>query len=183
MAWLERIRTGKKLEFVLLTELICFQWLQVFFKDEVFDRVADLNSDTHVFAADLYGHPNCICAYLRKYERCSMEQHHHQPSEKYLLFQKANEIIAPLLEAGYGFTLTDIREPMVCFDGTAQIYNKEIKMFLARTYKDKIRFCRSERQNEPLLFFSSKLTPEVLASRIRSQESAKTAASVIRKAL
>lgn len=34
------------------------------FKDDVFDRVADLNIDRHIFEVDLYVHLNCIRGYI-----------------------------------------------------------------------------------------------------------------------
>lgn len=64
-----------------------------YFGDEVFSRVADLSSDTSVFAADLYSHPNCMRIYIRKYECAIISQpHSRQSSDKFTLFERANEI-------------------------------------------------------------------------------------------
>lgn len=155
-----------------------------YFGDEVFSRVADLNSDTKVFAADLYSHPNCMRLYIRKYE-CAINSkpHSHQSSNKFTLFERANEILEPLLIAGYGFTLSDIRQLMANFDDTVVIHNNEVKIFLVRVYKDKIRFCDSNRKNEPLMVFSADLTPEVLAAKIRSQDTVKSAGTILRGSL
>ena len=68
-------------------------------------QIADLKIETHVSAADIYSHPNCMRTYLRKYELRFSEHSIHQLSKwKITFLLKANEAIAPLLDLGYGFT-------------------------------------------------------------------------------
>ena len=68
-------------------------------------------------------------------------------------------------------------------DRTVQVYNNEIKIFLVRTYKDRIRFCQSEKKNEPLMVFSCNPTTEQLVTRMRSQENIKSVALLLKAAL
>lgn len=155
-----------------------------YYKDIVFDRIADLDSDQKIFAADIFAHGRCIKAYIAKYQR-DILQHDRQktPSRKFELFKKAKDIIDPLLEAGYGFTLTDIKELMISFDDEVNLYNNEIKGFLVRAYQETITFCESKRKNEPMLVFSSKLSTDQLAAKIRSHDAVKEAGDIIRNAM
>lgn len=156
----------------------------VYYKDTVFERIADLDSDQKIFAADIFAHGRCIKAYIAKYQR-EILKHGHQrtPSKKFELFKRAKDILDPLLEAGYGFTLTDIKELMVSFDEEVNLYNNEIKGFLVKTYQEKITFCESKRKNEPMLVFSSQLSTEQLAAKIRSHDAVKEAGNIIRQAM
>ena len=102
---------------------------------------------------------------------------------KFELFKRAKDILDPLLEAGYGFTLTDIKELMISFDDEVNLYNNEIKGLLVKTYQETITFCESKRKNEPMLVFSSQLSTEQLAAKIRSHDAVKEAGDIIRWAM
>lgn len=157
----------------------------VYYKDTVFERIADLDSDQKIFAADIFAHSRCMKAFIAKFKR-EISQHDRQrpPSKKFELFKRAKYILDPLLEAGYGFTLTDIKELMISFDDEVNLYNNEIKGFLVKTYQQRITFCESKRKNEPMLVFSSQLSTEQLAAKIRFMMLLITeAGDVIRRAM
>lgn len=155
------------------------------FQDDVFHRVSDLDSKEKVFAADLFYHHICLARYIGKYDSALKECVHteRKPSRKFDVFLQANITLQPLLEAGYGFSLSDVRDYMNIIDGTLTIHNSEIKSFLVKKYGESIIFCPSKRRNESLMFFSSTLTAETLASKIRSQDAVKDAADILRKDL
>jgi len=105
----------------------------VYYKDTVFERIADLDSDQKIFAADIFAHGKCMKAYIAKYQR-EISQHDRQrpPSMKFELFKRAKDILDPLLEAGYGFTLTDIKELMISFVNKDHLPKGTVCMFYSR---------------------------------------------------
>lgn len=56
------------------------------------------------------------------------------PSMKFELLKRAKDILDPLLEVGYEFTLMDIKELIISFHNEVSLYNNEIKEYLNNTY-------------------------------------------------
>jgi hypothetical protein len=130
-----------------------------FFQDDVFCRVSDLNSEFRVFAADLYDHPNCMRGYLQKYEYAMQQPSERQESVKFDLFKTANEVLEPLFNTGYGFTLTELRELKTDIDDSI-VLTKSV--YLAqKSYK----YALKKTAFKFLLYFSQK-EKEILGSSI-----------------
>lgn len=154
-----------------------------YFKDDVFQRIADIDSEERIFAADLFAHGNCMKKYLLKYQRSVQPTKQSHTSPKFQVFQRISNVLKTLLEDGYGFTLSDIRDLMKNVDRHIDIRNNEVKIFLVRTYQDTIRFCPPKQKNEPLLVFSASISPEDLASKLRSIDAVRNAGEILRKEL
>lgn len=146
----------------------------IYFQDDVYTRVADLESDTQVFGADLMYHKVCLEAYLRKYEYAMKNVKEQKTiSPKDVAFEKGMEIIGPKLKEGYGFTLTEIRELLNELAGGNIIRNNEVKLRLQRHCEDEISFSSSDSKNESLMVFSSKLGIDEIVKRMRKVDNIK----------
>ena len=85
--------------------------------DDVRMRVADINTVSQAYAADLYCHNNCMKRYLYKYTKAQSANNSAAPSThtrsqkttKRDLFQKAAERIDTLIKEGYALSLSDIK--------------------------------------------------------------------------
>ena len=54
---------------------------------------------------------------------------------------------------------------------------------MVKTYQDTITLCESKRKNEPMLVFSSQLSRDQLAAKIRFHDAVKDAGDIIRQAM
>ncbi|MES9882523.1 MAG: hypothetical protein ABW185_16770, partial [Sedimenticola sp.] len=93
--------------------------------------------------------------------------------------------LAPLIKAGYGFTVTEISEfvSSLAENGDVEIYNRDVKQFLLAHYGDKIQFCPSHRANEPEMCFSSEISVEDVAAKMRDMNVVKSCGEILREAL
>ena len=81
-------------------------------KDDVYVRCADLDSPEDVCAADLYCHVSCFKQYVSKSKQTEPKCEP-KTSPKSDVFLKVMSHLDPLIQAGYGFTMTEIREMMI----------------------------------------------------------------------
>lgn len=137
-----------------------------------------MESDTKVFGADSYLKV-CLETCLRKYAMKNVKGQKNI-SQKYIAFEKGRKIIGPKHKEGYGFTLTEIRELLNELSGGK---HNEVKLRLQRYCEDEIRFRSSDRKNESLIVFSSKLVINEIVKRMREVDKIKDAAKEIREAL
>ena len=150
-----------------------------FFKDEVYDRVPDLEEPGDVLAADIYYHKDCLRKYLLVFERnikgnkMSRKNPIADQSEmKHQIFTHVMSQIDPLLNRNYGFTVSEIRHLMEEEIGekpVGSLYNKDIKKMLISHYGDQIQFAKNNRKYESELFFSSSIQGSDLASKINKK--------------
>ena len=61
--------------------------------------------------------------------------------------------------------------------------NSELKSFITDSFGDNIQFCYSERQNESMFVFSSKVNIQDVIDKLRSLDGIKLAAKTLRKSL
>ena len=155
----------------------------MYFQDDIYTRVADLENDKSVFGADLHYHRACLQNYINKYERALDEGKPPRISLKRQSFREELEAIKDLLDRGVGLPISDIRESINCKYGEEFISNKEVKLYLTEHFDTKIQFCPSERRNESLFVFSSTLSLEDVVKKLRSVNVMKEAAEIIREAL
>ena len=100
-------------------------------QDEVFVRVADLDSESRVFGADIYYHKVCLEGYLQKFDRISRPSiRTTKSSKKRLLFLEEVESIKELIDRGFGIVLSEVRDTINDKNGDDIISNKEVKLFL-----------------------------------------------------
>lgn len=162
-------------------------------KDEVFCRVAELNSVEDVFASDVYCHSVCIRRYLHKHEQDvqsssstgnPVEKCKATSEVKHTLFLQAFEHIEPLLQKGYGFTVKDIASFMYHLDDNVDliVYNRDVKKLLVDHCGDHIQFAPNPRQNESELVFSSNITAADLAVKIKNLDVVKQVGETLNKA-
>ena len=127
-----------------------------YLQDEVFSRVADLESESRVFGADLMYHKLCLETYLRKYDRgVSSHKKERESSSKRLLFLQEVESIKELIDRGFGVPLSEIRDTLNEKYGDSFISNKEVKLFVIEHFGEDIQFICSKRKNESMILFSS----------------------------
>ena len=87
----------------------------IYFQDEIYTRIADLEEDSRVFGADLYYHKRCMEAYLSKFGwqinpesgPCNQNRQRSLKREEFL---KEKSSLEGLLKNGYGISLSEIRE-------------------------------------------------------------------------
>ena len=153
-------------------------------QDEVFVRVADCDSNSRVFGADLYYHKVCLESYLRKFERSLLSS---TQTRKGLLkrniFQEETDCIQQTLDRGFGVTLSEIRDAINEKNEEDIISNKEVKLFLSERFGDQIQFVKSDRQYEPMMVFSSHIKIEDVMTKLRSINTIKEAAELIKTSL
>ena len=160
-------------------------------KDEVFCRVAELNSAEDIFASDLYCHGICMRRYIHKYEQDlhSSSKTHTEKCEsaseiKQNLFLQAFEHIEPLLQKGYCFTVRDITSFMYHLDDSVdfRIYNRDVKKLLEDHFGDRIQFAQNPRRYESELVFSSSITAADLAIKIKNLDAVKQVGETLNEA-
>ena len=105
--------------------------------DEVYTRVADVEDEESIFAADIVYHVSCMSTYLKKYER-SVETATVMPrlSRKRELFKKETDNLSHILDQGTGISLSEIRDNINDKCGEPIITNKEVKLYLVEHFLD-----------------------------------------------
>ena len=61
----------------------------------------------------------------------------------------------------------------------AELYNKDVKKRLLDRYGDKIQFCPSHRLNEPEMCFSSEISIQNIAAKMRDVYVVKSCADIL----
>ena len=129
----------------------------------------------------------CMKRYSHKYTEylkpdINIRNHKSSIVVKQSRFLQAMENIDPLLQKGYGFTVSDIKDSMIEGDKLDfTIYNRDVKQLLTDHYGDRIRFAPNTRKNESELVFSSHITASELAVKIKNFDVIGQAAAVLRK--
>ena len=155
-----------------------------YLQDEVFSRVADLESESRVFGADLMYHKLCLETYQRKYDRgVSSHKKERESSSKRLLFLQEVESIKELIDRGFGVPLSEIRDTLNEEYRDSFISNKEVKLFVIEHFGEDIQFICLKRKNESMILFSSKLTVEDVVQEMKSIDIVKDTARMIRQSL
>ena len=103
-----------------------------FRSDDVWVRCADLDTPEKIFAADIYCHKYCLSQYVQLPKDPELEEGQVTTNPRHELFKKALRSIDPLLDDGYGLTVTEIREFMLSLaeNKNEQLYNRDVKKFL-----------------------------------------------------
>ena len=149
-------------------------------QEDVYIRIADLESDTNVFGADLFYHSACLSAYLVIFDRNNKKSNNSRKKEAFL--ERVTHI-AELLEQGMILPISDIRDDINEVAGEVLITNKEIKLYLYDYFSERIQFCNSTRCNSSVLVYSSKLTTDDLVHKMSSLDNIRDTADTIREAL
>ena len=131
----------------------------------------------------MFYHKACLNTYIKKYERLDGEQQHRKGSKKRELFEHELVWIQDLIDRDIGFHLSDARDAVNDGCGEDVMSNKEVKIFIADHFGENVQFCKSERQYESMLVFSSNLTVEEVVKKLRSINENKDTAMTIRNAL
>ena len=154
----------------------------IYNQDEVYTRVSDLEDDSRIFGADIYYHKKCLERYLLSFSRLKSESKGKKVSVKRAAFEKKAEWLSELFSQGRGITLSEIRD-MINDNSDCFITNKEVKLYLAGYFGDKVQYCPSNHKNEPLLVFSSSVSIHDVVKKIRSIDIMKEAGKSIRNVL
>src|ERR1700690_1440239 len=96
-----------------------------FRSDEVSVRCADLDKTEKIFAADIYCHKHCSGRYIHLARDTKLEEKQLTLNHRHELFMKALPSFDPLLDDGYGLTVTEIREFLLSLaeNENIEIYN------------------------------------------------------------
>ena len=89
-------------------------------KDDVYARIADLDTNERIFAADLYYHNACFPSYIEKANRVNAELSKSVDSgtsdplyiTKRDIFQSYVHIIKEVIDEGKGISMSDIRDKL-----------------------------------------------------------------------
>ena len=159
-----------------------------YFKDDVFERVADIENPSRLYAADIFYHASCLKLYLKQYDdRMKYDEHtisegSNNKNNRKRSFLKILPYLKQQLELGNGLTLSEIRDTINKF-GDVEFSNTHVKELLIEELADRVRFCDSERKNESSMVFSTHLSPEMLSKKIRSINMLKESAAMLRQEL
>lgn len=145
--------------------------------------MADLESDTQVFGADLLYHKICLEAYLRKYEYAMKNVKGQKTISSKMRHLKKEWKLYTKLKEGYGFTLMEICKLLNELAGGNVIRNNEVKLRLQRRCEDEISFSSPHIKNASLMVFSSKLGIDEIVKRMWKVDNIKAGAKEIREAL
>ena len=152
-------------------------------QDEVYIRVAYLESESRVFGADLFYHKICLPNYLNKYNRKLEGCKIRKKSKKREIFVKELESIEEMIDRGFFIPISEIRNVINDKCDEELMSNKEIKLYLSEFFTDRVQFCKSDRRNESMMVYSSKLTMQDVAQKLSAMNSVKDTAHAIRVAL
>ena len=152
-------------------------------QDEVYIRVADLESESRVFGADLFYHKICLPNYFNKYNRKLEGCNIRKKSKKREIFVKELESIEEMIDRGFFIPISEIRNVINDKCDEELMSNKEIKLYLSELFTDRVQFCKSDRRNESMMVYSSKLTMQAVAQKLSAMNSVKDTAHAIRVAL
>ena len=83
--------------------------------------------------------------------------------------------IKTIIKNGNGISLSELRD-MLDENENVLFNNSESKSFITDSFGDNIQFCCSERQNESMLVFSSKVNIQDVIDKLRSLDVIKLAA-------
>ena len=159
----------------------------IYFQDDVYLRICDLQDASAIFGSDIYCHKNCIRSYLLNYERALAKQEQEPHPVKNVVFRKVLESIMDELKEGKGFALNDLRERCngMLGDTDSLFRNREVRLFLMQHFKDKICLSTPEESNKSCMAFLSDITKEQLADTIRNQtrDPIQESAKIIRDSL
>ena len=102
-----------------------------FLEDNVYTRIADLNTDERMLSADIYYHSNCLTKYIQKFNsaKSSSLPKNEKQTGKRLVFQHYVEFIEEVISRGNGITLTEIRD-MINTKEDIDIKNNEVKSLI-----------------------------------------------------
>ena len=98
----------------------------LYFQDDVYTKVADLEDETSVFGADLYYPKTCLESYFQRYSRAktsSSKANRKGPKKRNLLLAEV-DVITNLLNNDIGIPLSDIRDLINDKDEYANITNE-----------------------------------------------------------
>ena len=156
-----------------------------YFKDEIYTRIADLDTPVKMFAADLYCHKNCYANYIGRWNRATSippTSARATLKTKRDIFKNYFPFVKSIIDQGRGFSLSDIME-MINQEDDADLKNNEIRGFLIEEFADSISFCDPERKNQSLFAFSSLIEVQDVINSLRNIDVVKSAAIEIRKSL
>ena len=163
-----------------------------FMQDEVYTRIADLETTSILIAADIYVHKNCIRNYIRKYDRRLSDNRERGESTKIslkrTLFNRALPSIDLLLHEGKCCTLSELVNFLLGFlqqgeELTSDLRTRDVREFLEVHYGDLINLVPNNRVNESYFLYSSSISANVLAQKIKNQDIMAEAGKMIREEL
>ena len=156
----------------------------MFFKDDVYVRTSDLEDESAVFGSDLYYHKFCLETYLQKYKRQSHQSDaKHRAPNKGKTIEENKAIFQNILGNGYGLTLSEIRDFVNKISEAPLLTNKEVKLYMVEIFGDRIQFSKPKERNQSLLVYSSTLTADQVADKLRALDSVRDAGQLIRQSL
>ena len=100
---------------------------------------------------------------------------------KYNAFDKIISDLGPLIEDGYGFTLTEIREMVTTENNSVEVYNRDVKKMFIDYYGNLIRFCPTHKVNEPEMCLSADISIDDLTRKIRNKDVVMSEGKIILK--
>ena len=97
-------------------------------------------------------------------------------------FDKYVDFIRTVIEQGKGISLSEIRD-IINSEENIELYNNEIKTFMEDTFGEDIQLCSSERKNQSLFVFSSKISIKDILNKLQSLDTTKAVATKLRESL
>ena len=152
------------------------------FQDEVFTRISDLSDESSIIAADLYCHKSCVSGYKVKFKNNMDDKLVSKQPKKRDVFPKYITFIKTIFENGNGISLSELRY-ILKQNEKVVFNNSEIKLFITEFFGDSIQMFYSERKNESMFMYSSKIAIQDVIYKLRSLDEIKIAAEKLRKSL
>ncbi len=145
----------------------------IYFHDEVYVRICDLEDTDAVFGADILYHSDCIRKYIRRYERSIDTGSSIEVSRKVEIFTELlNEVHADLYD-GKAISLSTIRNKCnsilenKSYDESL-FSNREIKMLLLDHYGSDVCFSKPHEANKSTIVFLDSCSREDMVDQIQS---------------
>ena len=113
-------------------------------------------NQVYIIAADLYCHKSCISGYEIKFKSSMESKTVLKQPKKQDIFSNYITFLKTIIENGNGISLSELRD-MLNENENVLFNNSELKSFISDSFGDNIQFCYSERQNESIFVFSSKV--------------------------
>ena len=154
----------------------------MFTSSKMFTRISDLSDESSIIAADLYCHKTCISGYKVKFKNNMDDKLVSKQPKKRDIFSKYITFIKTIFENGNGISLPELRD-MLNQNEKVVFNNSDIKLFITEFFGGSIQMCYSERKNESMFMYSSKIDIQDVIDKLRSLDGVKIAAQKLRKSL
>ena len=156
----------------------------VYFKDDVYTRVCDLDNVPAVFGADIYCHKNCIRRYIKSYDDKVSKTSQPKQNAKTEAWEKVSSEIRRGLSSGLAYELSNITK--LVNDNLPiekHIRNRETKALILNDFGVDVIFTLPKCSNKSSIVHSKDYSQADMVNQLRDIDPIRMCADMIRSSL